>query len=149
MLMDIHTAETLAKAIARRRFELTNAGDLDALDKLLSARLVDGMAEPAPASTFKRSREFISGFLAAFPDWHATIEIMIADESIVAYRWSGQGTHRGTFMGIPPTGKRVSLTGVNIDRIQGGRIVEEWGEADLLGLLRQLDAPVVPVATDN
>jgi predicted ester cyclase len=55
-------------------------------------------------------------------------------------RWSAAGTHRGELMGIPPTGRAVTITGIIATRFEGGRAVEEWEEMDLLGLMRQLGA---------
>jgi predicted ester cyclase len=60
----------------------------------------------------------------------------------VAYRWSFRGTHRGELMGIPPTDKEVTITGITVDRISGGKIEDEWNNFDQLGVLRQLG--VVP-----
>ncbi|MEZ4573293.1 MAG: ester cyclase [Thermomicrobiales bacterium] len=75
---------------------------------------------------------------AAFPDLHFMIDDHIAEGDRVVTRWSAQGTHKGTFQGIPPTGKQVTLTGIDIDRIAGGKIVECWMNLDELGLLQQL-----------
>jgi steroid delta-isomerase-like uncharacterized protein len=70
----------------------------------------------------------------AFPDWHATIEDLIAQGDKVVMRGVARGTHRGTFMGIPPTGKKVTVTGMHVFRIADGKIVEHWAEADYLGV---------------
>jgi predicted ester cyclase len=71
-----------------------------------------------------------------------TIEDQIAEGDRVVTRWSGQSTHQGEFMGIPPTGKTVRVTSISIDRVAGGQIVESWWESDQLGMMQQLG--VVP-----
>jgi predicted ester cyclase len=76
--------------------------------------------------------------LAGFPDYQTLIEDMIAEEDQVAARIRMTGTHTGEFMGIPPTGKRISFTGMYLVRITSGKIVEHWGEEDGVSLLQQL-----------
>ena len=63
---------------------------------------------------------------------------MIAEGDKVASRITAHGTHKGEFMGIPPTGKHTMQTGIDIVRIAGGKVVERWGEFDQLGLMQQL-----------
>jgi steroid delta-isomerase-like uncharacterized protein len=77
---------------------------------------------------------------AAFPDFYAVIEDLVVDaaKAKVAVRWVAKGTHQGTFMGIPPTGKRIAFRGIEIIRIEGERIVERWGEWNGMDLLHQL-----------
>ena len=82
--------------------------------------------------------------LAAFPDFHETVEDVLADEHRVMVRWSTRGTHLGPFAGIMPTGKAVGWRGVFILRVKDGRFVKMWQVHDMLGLLRQLGATVVP-----
>ena len=79
---------------------------------------------------------------AAFPDPHHTVEDLLAEGDKAVTRFTWRGTHRGAFMGVPPTGRRVAVGGIWIHRLAAGRIVEgrEWGHVDWLGLLRQLGA---------
>ena len=79
-----------------------------------------------------------SNYITAFPDLHFTIEDLIAEGGTVVVRFTTRGTHQGTLMGIPPTGKQVSGTGMFIDRIVNGKGVEQWFNSDILGLLQQL-----------
>jgi predicted ester cyclase len=78
----------------------------------------------------------------AFPDLHFTIEDQIAEGDKVVNRVTARGTHLGDFRGIPPTGKQVTVAGITIDRIAGGKLVESWTSWDFLGILQQLG--VVP-----
>jgi len=85
-------------------------------------------------------KQFIVRTRSAFPDFHATIEDQIAEGDVVVTRWSGHGTHQGIHMGIPPTHKQITMTGIVIERIVDGKAVEGWMEMDMLGMLQQLDA---------
>lgn len=87
-------------------------------------------------------RQFITNLWNAFPDMQRTVADQICDDVHVVTRWTMTGTHLGEFMGIAPTGKRSTITGIAIHRIADGRIVEEWQEWDSLGLMQQLG--VVP-----
>ena len=83
--------------------------------------------------------QYYAALLAAFPDAQRTVEQQVTDDvQTVVTRWTATGTQQGEFMGIAPTGKQVTMTGISIHRIAGGRIVEEWQEWDSLGLMQQL-----------
>jgi predicted ester cyclase len=83
-------------------------------------------------------------YLTAFPDLHFTIEDIIAEGDTVVVRQTARGTHQGDLMGIPPTGKQVSGTGITITRVVNGKAVEDWFNGDDLGLLQQLGVVPVP-----
>jgi predicted ester cyclase len=85
-------------------------------------------------------KQFLTQVLAAFPDGRWTVEDQVAEGDKVVTRWSFTGIHRGNLMGIAPTGKQVTTSGVMIDRIVGGKIAEEWEEYDALGMMQQLGA---------
>jgi steroid delta-isomerase-like uncharacterized protein len=87
-------------------------------------------------------KEGIVQLYAAFPDFHGVIEDLIVDAASgkAALRWTATGTHRGTFLGVRPSGKRISFKGIEIIRIEEARIVERWGEWDGTDLLEQLGA---------
>lgn len=88
-------------------------------------------------------RQFQEHLFAAFPDAQRTVEDQLTDDyQNVITRWTATGTHRGEFMGVAPTGKRITITGISIHRIASGKIVEEWQQWDSLGLMHQLG--VVP-----
>ena len=89
-------------------------------------------------------KQFIWGFSTSFPDLHLTIEETVSDEDKVAARIRFRGTHRGEFMGIPPTGKQVSFSSMEMNRIVDGKIAEHWFIADMLGLMQQLGAVPTP-----
>jgi len=87
-------------------------------------------------------KQSIAALRAAFPDFQLTIEDLIAEGDKVVLHWTARGTHKGEFMGIAPTGKQATVTGLSISRFAGGRIVELREIWDRLGLLQQLG--VVP-----
>jgi steroid delta-isomerase-like uncharacterized protein len=80
----------------------------------------------------------------AFPDVHFTIDEQIAEGDKVVTRWTGHGTHKGELAGIPATGKSATVTGMGVDRIVNGKIVESWGIFDQFGMMQQLG--VIPAA---
>lgn len=125
-----------------RRFvhELLNDEDPSAVEELLAEDFVLRLPGHAPMTGREAFRQAVNEWRAAFPDWHVSIEELIAEGDKVAGRWRCEATHRGTLMGIPATGRRVSWTANDILRIDGRRIVENTAEEDMLGLMRQLGA---------
>ena len=83
---------------------------------------------------------FMASFCAAFPDARIDIADTVGDSHTVASRWMLSGTHRGTFNGIPPTGRRVTIAGVDFSRIVDGKVAEHWAQFDLFTLMQQIDA---------
>jgi predicted ester cyclase len=86
---------------------------------------------------------------SAFPDEQTTFEDQIAEVDKVVSRMASTATYTGEFQGIPPTGKQFRVTGIWIDRIADGKIVERWGVVDMLGLMQQLDAIPAPEPVDG
>ncbi len=134
------------KALARRLVEEAfNAGRLDVTDELVASDyLGHDPSLPEEVRGPAGVKELIAGYRAAFPDIHVTIEDQIADGDLVVSRWSAKGTHQGELMGMPATGKQATVTGITIDRIADGRIVESWDNWDTLGLMQQLGAIPAP-----
>jgi steroid delta-isomerase-like uncharacterized protein len=77
-------------------------------------------------------------YTTAFPDSRFTVEQMIAEGDTVVSRWTVRGTHKGDLLGNEPTGKQITLTGTNICRLLGGKIIESWSNWDALGMFQQL-----------
>lgn len=127
--------------VRRAIAEIWNDANYDALPGFVSDDIVIHASSPeAEIRGPEGIRHFYSSLRAAFPDLHFQIEDQVAAGDRVVTRWSAQGTHAGEFQGIPPTGKQVTLTGIDIDRFAGGKVVECWPVADELGLLQQLGA---------
>lgn len=130
------------KRIARRIIEeVIDGRNLTLADELIAQDYV----EHSPSQGLPPGREGFKRWIVqvhtGFPDWQHSIEDMIAEGDRVVVRNVARGTHRGEFMGIAPTGHRVSEPGIDIMRIVGGKMVEHWGQYDWLGLLDQLKAP--------
>lgn len=100
---------------------------------------------PEPIRGRDAWKQFTSAHWGAFPDLTATVEDVISEDDRVAVRLTARGTHMGPLMGLPPTGKPVSFSGMEIFRLANGTIAESWGQFDALNLLQQLGA--VPTAT--
>ncbi len=131
------------KAIERRfTEELFNKGNLAAVDELVATNFVAHIGIPGVTPDREGLKQFVTINRTAFPDFHSTIEDIIAEGDKTVQRFTARGTHKGEFMGIPPTGKQVTITGIAIDRIAGGKIVENWVNMDMLGMMVQLG--VVP-----
>jgi len=94
--------------------------------------------DPAPYNIYKHVCML---YLAAFPDFRVTVENIIAEADKVAVRWTVNGTHLGSLMGIPPTGRAVTFTGMTIHRLADSKIVENWWTYDALGMMQQITAP--------
>ncbi len=83
-------------------------------------------------------RRFTEVYRSAFPDIQMTVEDVIAEGDKVVTCWPARATHQGKLMGIPPSGNRVEVTGISIDRIEGRKVVETWSNYDALGMMEQL-----------
>jgi steroid delta-isomerase-like uncharacterized protein len=124
---------------------LFTRGELDAVDRYLTADFVNHNptfpGQPGDGESMRSASEVIR---AAFPDWHSDIEDLIAVGDKVVERFTASGTHQAEIMGVAPTGRTVTLPGINIFRLENGKIVERWGQLDMLGFMQQLGA--VPAA---
>jgi steroid delta-isomerase-like uncharacterized protein len=79
-------------------------------------------------------------YRSAFPEVHIEIEDQIAEGDKVASRWVARGTHEGDLMGLPPSGKQVTVVGMTIDRVAEGKVAETWDSYDALGMMQQIGA---------
>ena len=128
------------KAIFRRYVEeLGNEGNFDLADEIFDQY----RAHQSDGTTLERGPEdvkrFMGEFRSAFPDFHSTIEDMVAEGDKVVTRWRARGTHQGEFRGIAPTGKEIEMTGIGIFRFSTeGKVVESWDAMDQLGMMQQL-----------
>ncbi len=118
--------------------EVFNKKKLAALDEFIAPNQVDHTLPPFLPTTPEGTKQAINIFLKAFPDVHLTVEDMIAEGDKVVIRYTSRGTQKGAFMGIPPTGKQMTVSSIIIARIADGKIVEEWGLDDQMGMLQQL-----------
>lgn len=142
---DVMTIIEENKAFVRAFIDaLFSKGDLGAVDDYLAEDFVNH----DPPFGVSADREGMRGagamFREAFPDWHSDVHLLVGEDDIVVELFTASGTHRGEIMGVAPTGHTITLPGINIFRIQDGRIVERWGRLDDLGFLRQLGLVAQP-----
>jgi steroid delta-isomerase-like uncharacterized protein len=138
---------TEREALARRFFEEAfNEGRLEVLDSVVSDdyRSHDPQ-DPLPALQGPAAaRATVEHYRAAFPDVRFTIEDVVDQRDRVAIRWTATGTHRGELNGLAPTDRSVTVSGITIQRMAGGRVTEAWTSWDTLGLLQQIGAAPSP-----
>src|ERR1051325_6108522 len=134
--MNMSTEEN--KKIVRRYQEIYNSNDLEALSEVVSEDLLTPKIMPGIPTGIEGAKVAHQMMLAGFPDYQTVIDDLIAEGDKVVASITMSGTNTGSFMGIPPTGKQVSFTGMYIARIADGKIVEHWGEEDGVSLLQQL-----------
>ena len=121
------------------REEVFNEKNLDTIEKYVSSSYVrHDPGAPAEVRGPGGVKQLVTMFFAAFPDIHFTAEDIIAEGDLVVQRLISTGTHQGAFMGVPPTGKSLTVTAIEIFRIADGKITEQWVEADYLGMMQQL-----------
>jgi steroid delta-isomerase-like uncharacterized protein len=137
------------KALVRRYYEIVETHDLDTLTDEVLAEDYRLHFDSAPEMDRGAAAGFFGAFVAAFPEINHTIEDQVAEGDRVASRIVVRGTHKGELMGIPPTGKDIEISAINIHRIVDGRVVEQWVVSDGLGMMQQLGVihtPGAPVA---
>lgn len=129
------------KALVRRFYEEAyTKGNLALIDELFDTNYVGHSPVGADMRGPSSAKQGVSSFRAAFPDLQFTIDDQIAEGDKVAVRSTLRGTHKGAVFGIPPTGTPVTLPGITIHRVAGGKIVESWISFDNQSLLQQLGA---------
>ncbi len=133
--MSIEENKTLA---GRWLDEIWNKVNLAAVDELCTTNFTFSYAAPGVSNDREGYKQTVIMLTSGVSDLKVTLEDMVAEGDKVAVRWKGSSKHTGEFMGIPPTGKQLSMTGISIIRIEGGNIVEEWGEMDMMGLMQQM-----------
>ena len=127
------------KTVLRRIYEeVFNKGNLEAVDDLHAANFAYHGPGGVELKGRAEAKEYVRAFRAAFPDVCVTVENMVAEGDYVAHRARFTGTHRGDWMGIPPTGKRVDVTLNVLSRFVGGKEAEAWEELDMLSFMQQL-----------
>jgi steroid delta-isomerase-like uncharacterized protein len=137
------------KSLVRRYFEAIDARrDPAVVDEFLAPDFVSHSPSPGFGSDREGQKGAFAHFLAAAPDSTHVIDTMVAEGDRVVTRLTAEGTQTGELFGIPPTGKRMTMTGIAIHRIADGKIVEHWHEIDMLGGLQQLGVVPTPGQPD-
>ena len=128
------------KAVLRRLYdEVSNAKNLDVLGEIIAEDSVDHDAFPGMPTTGPDAYEAVFGAShRAFSDFHMMVHDMVAEGDKVAIRMTISGTHDGEFMGMPPTGKKISIGAVELFEVKDGKITGRWGTPDRATLMEQL-----------
>ncbi len=124
--------------------EVLSGGNIDAAGKYFWEDMVEQVPFPGQGPGLAGLKDLLRGLRSAFPDMHWTIDEQIAEGDKVVTRFTWTGTHRGPFMGMPPTEKPVTVWGTVIDRLEDGRIKETRILMDALGMMMQLGAIPAP-----
>ena len=126
-------------AYQRTWVEGMNRGDVTAADRAFAPDCVIHInGSPEPNLSLGGFKEMVSGLLGAFPDLRVTVEDQIAAGDKVATRWTAEGTNSGPFGPVPATGRRVQTSGLILDRVVDGKVVERWEQWDQMAMLQQL-----------
>jgi steroid delta-isomerase-like uncharacterized protein len=143
--MSIEASKTNVRHVIE---EVLNQQNLAALDELYATDYVYRNPPPGIAPDREGARQWFAIVHAGFPDIHFRVEDQIAEAGAfgvkVVTRFTARGTHQGTFVGIPPTGKQMTVSGILFERVAGGKTVESWVEFDQLGMLQQLEVIPAP-----
>jgi steroid delta-isomerase-like uncharacterized protein len=131
------------KAIVERFWKVWEEGNIDLVDELLAADHVNhNPATPDQPAGAEGVREVVTMFRSAMPDLKVAIEDMIAEGDKVVVRYTLEGTHEGELFGVPPTGRRLSIKSIAVERVSEGKLREHWRITDSLDMMQQLG--VVP-----
>ena len=131
------TPEAAEKIIRRYYDEMINKRNLDIVNELLASDWIDHSPSMS-ADTLEAEKERMKGMIDAFPDMEATIDDVVVVGDKVISRWTITGTNTGELMGMPATGKPAKVSGIQIERVGGGRIHERWENWDEMGFMAQL-----------
>ncbi len=127
------------KDIVRRFWGVWEEGNIDLVDELLAPDYVNRTpATPDQPTGPEGVKGVVSMFRSGMPDLRVVIEDMIADGDKVAVRYTLEGTHEGELFGVPPTGQRLSIKSIAIERVSDGKIREHWRVTDSLDMMQQL-----------
>jgi predicted ester cyclase len=129
------------KKIVRRYYEeIVNTGNVEGIEEFISEQYAEVHDDKRRTVGIEGAKEHIHGVRQTYADLCLSIERQIAEGEWVATCITARGTHQGSWLGIEPTGRSVAFTGVNVDRVVGGRIVEHGGAANMLGPLLEIGA---------
>jgi len=123
-----------------RRFsaEVWYEGNAALADELIAPDLIEHTPFPAPAPGLAGHKQVLAMFRSAFPDLKVIVDDVFGEDDWTCLVWHGDGTHTGEMMGIPATGKAVHVTGIDMLKLENGKIKERWAEIGAFSLMQQL-----------
>jgi predicted ester cyclase len=122
--------------------EFWGNGRADLATQVIDSNVIDHNEMPGQNQGIEGQKQALTIFRTAFPDLRIKLDLLLASRDHVTDRWTATGTHKGSLMGIPPTGKTIKITGIDISRVVNGKIVEIWHQEDIMSMMQQLG--VVP-----
>jgi steroid delta-isomerase-like uncharacterized protein len=141
---DAMTSETSNKDIIRRAAEMFSAARLDEYLQFYHPDVTLHFLPPELPRGRAGARAYYQKFFDAFPDARVIVDDLVAEDDQVACRFTSEGTHRGVFLGIAPSGRRVSVGGITIFRLADGKIIERWSQLNDVALMKQIGASGLP-----
>jgi len=134
-----------SKEIVRRFWGVWEEGNIDLVDKLLAPDYINHTpATPDQPTGPEGVKGVVSMFRSAMPDLRVIVEDMVAEGDKVAVRYTLEGTHEGELFGVPPTGQRLSIKSIAVERVSDGKIREHWRVTDSLDMMQQLGVIPAP-----
>jgi len=146
--MAIDERQTMDNKQIVQRFmeECWNQGKMESIRELMASGCnFHDPVFPGLTSGVDNMKRHIEMCRSGFPDLKATVDDTIAERNEVVHHWTVRGTHKGPFLGMPPTNRTATVTGTTIYRIEGGKIVEEWSDWNLMSLMQQLGISTAPM----
>ncbi len=128
------------KALFRQFVAGMNAKDINVVESLMGQNFVDHDLPPGQPEGIEGMKAMTSMFFSAFPDLKSTINQLVAEGDLVIGHMTTEGTQTGEFMGMPASGKKMSISEMHMVRVVDGKAVEHWGVADAMGMMQQLGA---------
>jgi len=133
--MDASAHKTMVRSLFD---EVLNRGRLSLIDDCFADDFVEHNPAPGQGAGREGVKHRIRALREAFPDVRFVVDEIVAENEVVAVRYRWEGTHSGTFLGIPATGRRVAVRGMDFYRLKNGRVTEHWDNMDELAMLTQL-----------
>ena len=135
------------KQVVRQFFKAADRQDIEGMEQLVSNTNYLFHFPGMPPMDWNKHKQFFTAFTSSFPDLRHEIVELVAEGDKVAVHFNVTGTHKGELQGIPPTGKKVSFGAMDFITLMNGKIVEDWLNADILGVMQQIGAIPVQRAT--
>ena len=129
-----------AKNVVRRFYSEVSEGNLGVVDELVADDFVEHEEFPGLEPTKEGVKQFFAMFRSAFPDLRMEAHEIVAESDLLCARGTMSGTHKGEFMGMPPSGKHIEIEGFDMLRIRDGQVTEHWGLMDAMTMMQQLGA---------
>ncbi len=124
--------------------EAVNTSSYELFDDVVAPDSIDHDPAPGQVAGPKGYRALFTEMRRAFPDMKVEVAALVADEDAIAFAYTFTGTQDGPLMGMPATGKKVKIRGMQISKFSNGKMVERWGSSDQLGMLQQIGATTIP-----